>query len=119
MTDVDALCTEYLRQLDAALSDRSIPQRRQIVEQITEHLNEARGELTVQSEAALRSILERLGRPEDIAAAAAAGDGTGTPASAPWFKRGKGAPVVAVVVVLVALEAHIPPPQRSAIPPRR
>jgi hypothetical protein len=103
MTDVDALCTEYLSRLDAALSDRSIPQRRQIVEQITEHLNEARGELAVQSEAAVRSILERLGSPEDIAAAAAAGDGTETPPSAPWFRRGKGVAVLALVVVLVAL----------------
>jgi len=90
MTDIDALCAEYLSQLDAALSDRSVRQRQQILEQITEHLNEARGELAVQSEAAVRSILERLGRPEDIAAAAAGGDGTGPPPSAHWLKRGKG-----------------------------
>jgi hypothetical protein len=103
MTDVDALCAEYLSRLDAALSDRSIRQRQQILEQITEHLNEALGELPVQSEAAVRSILERLGRPEDIAAAAAAGNGTGPPASTPWFKRGKGVPVLALVVALIAL----------------
>ena len=103
MTDVDALCGEYLRRLDAALRDRSIPQRQHIVEQIAEHLHEARGELAVQSEAAVRSILERLGRPDDIAAAAAAGDGVGPPPAAPWFKRGKGFPVLAVLVVLIAL----------------
>jgi hypothetical protein len=103
MTDIDALCTEYLGRLDAALRDRSIPQRPQIVEQITEHLNEARGELPVQSEAAVRSILERLGRPDDIAAAAVAGDGTGPPPSTAWFKRRNRIPVLAVVVVLVAL----------------
>jgi uncharacterized membrane protein len=103
MTDIDALCAEYLGRLDAALRERSIPQRPQIVEQITEHLNEARDELPVQSEAAVRSILERLGRPDDIAAAAATGDGTAAPPRAPWFKRGNRIPVLAVVVVLVAL----------------
>jgi hypothetical protein len=103
MTDVDALCAEYLSRLAIALNDRSIPQGPQIVEQITEHLNDARAELPVQSEVAVRSILARLGRPEDIAAAAAAGDGTGTRRSAPWFKSGKGVLVVALVVVLAAL----------------
>jgi len=103
MTDIDVLCAEYMSRLDAALNDRSVRQRQQILEQITEHLNEARGELAVQSEAAVRSILERLGRPEDIAAAAAGGDGTGPPPSAQWFTRGKGIPVLALVVVLVAM----------------
>jgi hypothetical protein len=102
MTDVDVLCAEYLRRLDAALRDRSIPQRQLIVEQVTEHLNEARAELTVQSETAVRSILERLGRPDDIAAAAV-GNGGAPPSSVPWFWRGRGMPVLAVVVVLVAL----------------
>jgi uncharacterized membrane protein len=69
MTDLDALCADYLSRLDAALSDRPKEQRVHLVEQITEHLHDARAELPVQSEAAVRSILERLGRPEDIAAA--------------------------------------------------
>jgi uncharacterized membrane protein len=103
MTDVDALCAEYLKRLNTALRDRSIPQGPQIVEQITEHLNEARAELSVQSEGAVRSILERLGRPEDIAAAAAAGGGTGPRQRAPWFKSGKGVLVSALLVVLSAL----------------
>jgi hypothetical protein len=103
MTDIDALCAEYLGRLDAELSDRSVRQRRQIVEQVTEHLAEARGELPVQSEAAVRSILERLGRPEDIAAAAALGDAPGTSPSAPWFTRGKRTLVLSLVVALVAV----------------
>jgi uncharacterized membrane protein len=106
MTDVDALCAEYLKRLDTALRDRSIPQGPQIVEQITEHLHEARAELSVQSEGAVRSILERLGRPEDIAAAAAGG-GTGPRRSAPWFKSGKGVFVSALLVVLAALALTI------------
>jgi hypothetical protein len=104
MTDVDALCSEYLKRLDEALRDRSVPQRQQIVEQITEHLNEARAELTFQSEPAVRSILERLGSPETIATAAAAGDDANeAPSSGRWFKRRRGIPALAGVVVLVAL----------------
>jgi hypothetical protein len=103
MTDVDALCAGYLAQLDAAQRFRSIPQRQQIVEQVTEHLNEARAELTGQSEVAVRSILERLGRPDDIAAAAATGDNAGPPPSLPWFRQGKGISVLAGVFALVAL----------------
>jgi uncharacterized membrane protein len=102
MTDVDALCAKYLEQLDAALRDRSVPQRQQIVEQVTEHLNDARAELTVQSEAAVRSILERLGSPDAIAAAAAAGDDAERP-RAPWYKRRNGISVLAGAAVLVAL----------------
>jgi hypothetical protein len=103
MTDVDALCDEYLRRLDEALRDRSVPQRQQIVEQITEHLNEARAELTLQSEAAVRSILERLGSPETIASAAAANGVSGAPSSARRFGQGRPIPALAAVVVLVAL----------------
>jgi hypothetical protein len=93
MTDIDALCADYLSRLDTALSDRSVPQRRQIVEQVTEHLNEARGELSIQSEVAVRSILERLGSPADA---------TGSLPSAPWFTHGRRILVLALGVVLVA-----------------
>ena len=103
MTDIDKLCADYLRRVDAELNDRSVRQRRQIVEQITEHLNEARGEQPVQSEAAIRSILERLGRPEDIAAAAALGDATGPSPNAAWFRRGKRTLVLGLMVALVAV----------------
>jgi PASTA domain len=103
MTDIDALCADYLRRLDAALSDLSVGQRRQIVEQITEHLTEARSELTFESEVAVRSILERLGRPEDIAAAAALGNPTGPSPSAAWFVRGRRPLVLGLVVALVAV----------------
>ena len=120
MTDIDALCADYLSRLDAALSDRSVRQRQQIVEQITEHLNEARAELPVQSEAAVRSILERMGSPEDIAAAAAFGGTTGTsPPSVPWFKRAKGAHVVALVVALVALGLTLGFLESKGSPPSR
>ena len=103
MSDIEALCADYLSRLDTALSDRSVRQRRQIVEQITEHLNEARGELSVQSEVAVRSILERLGRPEDIVAAAALSDTAGPSPRSPRVTRGRVALVLSLVVLLAAV----------------
>jgi hypothetical protein len=65
--NVEGIVEEYLRQLDTAL--RSLPNERrdQLVGQIREHIDEARSQLPEQSEAAVRNLLERLGRPEDIA----------------------------------------------------
>ena len=70
--DPDALCAGYLNRLEAALSAAPAEDRRQIVEEIAEHLAVARAELPVQSAEAVNGILTRLGSPEDIAAAAAA-----------------------------------------------
>jgi hypothetical protein len=103
MTDVDALCAEYLKRLDTTLSDHATPQRELILEQITEHLIDARGELVVQSEAGVRSILERLGRPEDIAAAAAIGEDTVEPARSQWFQQRNRIQIISAVVVIAAL----------------
>ena len=70
--DPDALCAGYLNRLEVALSAAPAEDRRQIVEEIAEHLAVARAELPVQSAEAVNEILTRLGSPEDIAAAAAA-----------------------------------------------
>ena len=47
--------------------------------------------------------LKRLGRPEDIAAAAALGDATGPSPNAAWFRRGKRTLVLGLMVALVAV----------------
>lgn len=67
---LDVICSDYLVQLDAALADLSAGDRRQIIEQISEHITSARAALPQQSEVEVRDILERLGSPEDIAAEA-------------------------------------------------
>lgn len=69
--DLDAMCTEYLERLRGSLADLSLEDRRQIVEQVSEHISSARAALPQQSEAAVRDILERLGTPQEIAASAA------------------------------------------------
>ncbi len=68
--DLDALCADYLERLRAALGDVQRSDREQIIAQVSEHLSEARAALPIQNEAGIREILERLGSPDDIAAAA-------------------------------------------------
>jgi hypothetical protein len=68
--DLDALCADYLERLRAALGDVERSDREQIIAQVSEHLSEARAALPSQNESSIRQVLERLGSPDDIAAAA-------------------------------------------------
>jgi hypothetical protein len=64
----DHLVDDYLDRLDAALGGLPRERRREIVEEIAEHITAARKELAPGDEAALRTLLDRLGDPEQIAA---------------------------------------------------
>ena len=97
--DPDALCADYLQRLDAALNAAPADDRRQIVEEITDHLAVARAELPAQSAEAVKGILARLGSPEDIAAAAAAD----RPPTA--LKKRRPPVVVGAIVILAAVIA--------------
>lgn len=66
----DRAVTMYLKHLDADLADLPPARRREIVDEITEHIAAARAELPAENEAETRSLLERLGDPADIAAEA-------------------------------------------------
>jgi hypothetical protein len=90
-TTVDGLVADYLRQPRMAASGLPRASRRQLIAEITEHLREARAELADPDQAAVRELLDRIGRPEDIAAAAAEPD-------SPTVRRF--AVVVGAVVVL-------------------
>jgi len=66
----DPLVDDYLRRLDAAASALPAHQRDELVSQIRDHLEEALRRTPPGDKAAVRNILERLGPPEEIAAAA-------------------------------------------------
>ena len=63
----DAIVSRYLDQLRAALGDAPAARRNQLVEEISEHIAEARADLPVDDDVALNELLDRVGRPEDIA----------------------------------------------------
>jgi hypothetical protein len=80
----------YLRRLDEELRDLPAGRRRELVDEIREHIAEA----SPADEAELRTVLDRLGDPADIAAEARAAG------SAPPEKR-MGFHEVAAVILLV------------------
>lgn len=65
------LVTRYLKDLERALRDLPRPRRREIVEEIREHIDEAAtSQSSEPSEVELRAILDQVGDPESIAAEA-------------------------------------------------
>jgi hypothetical protein len=66
-TQADKLVADYLQRLNAELRGLPRARRRELMEEISEHIAEARADLQTQSEAEIRSLLERLGEPADIA----------------------------------------------------
>ncbi len=69
-SNLDQIVDEYLRRLREALVGMSSDRRDQLVESIADHISEARSTLSANTEAAVRDILDRVGQPEVIAAAA-------------------------------------------------
>jgi uncharacterized membrane protein len=68
----DSLVADYLRRLEAAASALPQERRAELLEEIREHVDDALRETCAADEVAIRNVLERLGPPEEIAAAAGA-----------------------------------------------
>jgi hypothetical protein len=73
----DHLVDEYLKRLRRELSDLPRARRRELVDEIAGHIEEARSGLEAENEAELRNVLERLGDPAEIAAEERARSGLG------------------------------------------
>ena len=63
----DRLVDDYLKQLDSELAGLPRLRRREIVEEISGHISEARATSPSQDEAEVRTLLDRLGDPAEIA----------------------------------------------------
>jgi|1186.fasta_scaffold616042_2 hypothetical protein len=66
----DPLVDDYLRRLEAAVAHLPRARRAELVEEIEAHIDSALGETGSADPAAVRNVLERLGPPDEIAAAA-------------------------------------------------
>lgn len=64
------LVADYLRRLDQAATALPRARRAELVAEIREHVDDALIEAVAADEVAIRNVLERLGPPEEIAAAA-------------------------------------------------
>jgi hypothetical protein len=63
----DKLVEKYLKHLEVELEDLPRARRREIVDEISGHIAEARADLGAESEADVRNILDHLGDPAEIA----------------------------------------------------
>jgi uncharacterized membrane protein len=64
----DKLVDDYLKRLNRELVGLPRARRRELVEEISGHIAEARSAMETENEAAIRTLLDRLGEPGDIAA---------------------------------------------------
>jgi hypothetical protein len=97
-TTVDTLIDRYLHDLQEQLGDLPADRRQELLDEVTEHIVQARAALEPETEAAVRTVLERLGDPADIAAEARERFGvTRGPAkpTTPWLE------VIALVLLVI------------------
>ncbi len=71
---VDELVSDYLARLEQAARDLPAGRRTELLDEIREHIDAGREAGAASDEAAVRTMLDRLGEPEDIVAAALAED---------------------------------------------
>ena len=69
-THADQLVHEYLGRLDTALRGVPAARREEILEEISNHIADERGQLHDDSDAAVLNLLDRIGDPTEVAAAA-------------------------------------------------
>ena len=66
----DRLVDDYLGRLEKELRGLPRARRRELLDEIREHIEGERSQLDIEGEAGIRNILDRLGEPADIAAEA-------------------------------------------------
>jgi hypothetical protein len=71
-THADQIVAGYLKRLEAELAWLPPGRRKELTSQITDHIDEARGQLSDETDADLLSIIDRLGEPDEISAEARA-----------------------------------------------
>lgn len=95
----DPLVDDYLRRLDAAASGLPAHRREELVSEIRDHLQEALRQAPAADKAAVRNELERLGTPEEIAAAATDPPRPAEPAGA--FSEVNGLAIASVLLAVL------------------
>jgi hypothetical protein len=94
-TRVDTLVDRYLTDLEAELRGLPATRRRELLDEVSHHIAEALATLEAEDEAALRTVLERLGDPADIAAEARERLSIPLEPATPWLE------VIALVALVI------------------
>jgi uncharacterized membrane protein len=99
-TTADDLVGQYLHRLEAVSAGLPADERAELLQQISDHITSARADAGAEGghdgPALVRTVLERLGSPEEVAAAAGAEVGGPVPAQA---TAGTGREVAAVLLL--------------------
>jgi hypothetical protein len=106
MTELDRIVDDYLAQLEVALAPLSASRRIQIVAEISEHVSQARMGLSIQDEASIRALFERIGTPREIAASALS-EGVPTASHRGRLKWGTEGVLIGTVLLLVVIGAIV------------
>jgi hypothetical protein len=97
-TGTDPLILRYLQDLDAQLQDLPANRRQELLDEVAEHIAAARADLNPETEAGVRTVLERLGDPADIAAEARERFGVPPPdprVRTPWLE------IITIVLLVI------------------
>ena len=105
-TSADKLVEDYLDRLERELADFPSARRRELVQEISEHIAEARAGLESENEAEIRNLLDRMGDPADIAAEARGQARETAPAAAPVERRSGALDVAALILLLIGGARH-------------
>lgn len=115
-SELDIMVDEYLRDLEHALATLEPNHRAQLVQEIGQHIAELRSEQVVKNPSEMKNLLDRVGDPGDIAAAAIEDDDAGPesrirPTSKIAFAAVGAAILVALVLFLTLgwSKSHVPP----------
>lgn len=96
----DAVIEQYLSPLDRAAAELPADSRQDLVDGIREHIADARAAGAAADEAAVRTLLDRLGAPEEIVAAAREDDVRPVDAATrPATRPGTGLELAAVLML--------------------
>jgi hypothetical protein len=102
-TDTEAIVDGYLRQLDEALQQVPPRRREELVDEVRDHISQGRDQLADKSETAVLELLDKLGRPEEIAAAAMAE----TDEHAPNTRQGRSGGLDGLTLALLLLGGFV------------
>jgi uncharacterized membrane protein len=105
----DQIIAGYLARLEAALATLPESRRRELIDDVSGHIAEARGVLAEETDADLLNILDRLGDPSETAAEEMAGApaSSGPAAVTPSSGRQNLLEILAIVLLLVFWPAGV------------
>lgn len=119
---LDSMVDEYLRDLEHALAPLEPSNRARLIQEIGQHIAELRSQQVIRNPSEMKNLLDRVGYPDDIAAAAVEDDDAGPqsrtrPTGKIAFAAAGAAILVALVLFLTLGSSKNQAPPANSHPP--